>query len=368
MRIVFSSNISWSIFNFRLNLIKTLLQDGHEIHVVASEDRYSAELIKYGCKFWKLSSNNNTINPLLDILSSIRLFFIYLKIKPAVVCHNAIKPNIYGSIITRLLGIPTINNISGLGTLFIRHNFITEIAICLYKISQRHVHAVFFQNQDDMNCFIKNGITRTSQSILIPGSGVDTLRFNPNLRVRNSLNFQFLFVGRLLFDKGLLEFAEASKLLKEKYPKVDFKILGDYYEHNSSGITPEQMNTWEEGFGVEYLGRTDNVENFMKYADCVVLPSYREGLSKVLLEASSMGIPIITSDVPGCKDVVVNGETGFLCSVMDVASLALQMEKMLLLSDNRKALMGQNARNRALLFFDENIVINEYRKVINTVI
>jgi glycosyltransferase involved in cell wall biosynthesis len=183
--------------------------------------------------------------------------------------------------------------------------------------------------------------------------------------VKNSRYFEFLFVGRLLFDKGIFEFVEAAKILKQKYPTVDFKILGDYYENNSSGITPKHMKTWENNNGVEYLGRTDNVEEFMKFADCVVLPSYREGLSKVLLESCSMGIPIITSDVPGCKDIVVNGETGFLCKVRDVLSLALEMEKMLLLSDNEKFLMGQNARNRALLFFDEKLVINEYSKVIS---
>jgi glycosyltransferase involved in cell wall biosynthesis len=367
MKIVFSSNISWSIYNFRLKLLKSLQKDGHEIYTVALEDEYSEKLIKEGFNFEGINFNNNATNPLEDLKTIYAYYKIYKKIQPDVICHNAIKPNIYGTIAAGMLNIPVVNNISGLGTLFIKKSFSTRIAKLLYKISQLKATKVFFQNNDDLNLFVKNNLINESKVLLIPGSGVDTNRFIPNEEKNNEV-FEFLFIGRLLYDKGIREYIEAVRVLKKKYKIVNFSILGPLYTNNATSVSQETLDEWVSNNEIIYLGQTDYVENVLKNVDCVVLPSYREGLSKVLIEASSMGLPIVTTNVPGCRDVVVDNETGFLCRVKDGKDLADKMEKMLLLSTYERKIMGEKARKRAITIFDEKIIIDLYKETIYSVV
>lgn len=367
MKIVFSSNISWSIYNFRLKLLKSLQNDGHEIYTVAFKDEYSEKLVNEGFKFNSINFNNNATNPLEDLKTIYTYYTIYKKINPDVICHNAIKPNIYGTIAAGLLNIPVVNNISGLGTLFIRKSFSTKVAKLLYKFSQRKASKIFFQNHDDLSLFVKNKLIDKSRAQVIPGSGVDTSRFIPHEDRKEDSHFQFLFIGRLLYDKGIREYIEAVKLLKNKYPNVIFNILGPLYVNNSTAISKETLETWIQDKSIIYLGQTDIVEEVMGIADCVVLPSYREGMSKVLIEASSMGLPVVTTNVPGCRDVVVDNETGFLCEVKDSKDLADKMEKMLLMSKVKRKEMGLKARQRALEIFDEKIIINHYKQAISSV-
>lgn len=364
MKIIFSSNIAWSIFNFRLKLLKSLQDDGHEIYTVASKDEYSEKLKEQGFHFTEINLNNNATNPLEDLKSIYSYYKIYKKISPDIICHNAIKPNIYGTIAASMLKIPVVNNISGLGTLFIKKSFSTQIVKLLYRFSQRKASKIFFQNKDDLNLFLENNLIENSKAQVIPGSGVDTLRFIPNESKQERLDFTFLFIGRLLYDKGIREYVEAVKLLKNKYPKTKFSILGPLYENNATAISEETLMNWVNSNIIIYLGKTDRVEEVMKEVDCVVLPSYREGLSKVLIEASSMGLPIITTDVPGCRDVVMDEETGFLCEVKNSIDLANKMEKMLLMSPKERIKMGYCARKRAIEVFDEKIIFKHYKEAI----
>lgn len=364
MKIIFSSNIAWSIFNFRLKLLKSLQDDGHEIYTVASDDDYSEKLKEQGFHFTAINLNNNATNPIEDLKSVYSYYKIYKEICPDVICHNAIKPNIYGTIAASMLQIPVVNNISGLGTLFIKKSFSTQIAKLLYRFSQRKASKIFFQNQDDLNLFLENKLIKNSKAQVIPGSGVDTLRFVPNESKEERLVFTFLFIGRLLYDKGIREYVEAVKLLKNKYPKTKFCILGPLYENNATAISEETLTNWVNDDVIIYLGHTDRVDEVMKEADCVVLPSYREGLSKVLIEASSMGLPIVTTDVPGCRDVVMDNETGFLCEVKNSKDLADKMEKMLLMTTAERKKMGHYARKRAIEVFDEKIIISHYKEAI----
>lgn len=367
MKIIFSSNISWSIYNFRLKLLKSLQEDGHEIYTVAFKDEYAEKLINEGFHFEAINLNNNSINPFEDLKTIYDYYTIYKKIQPDLICHNAIKPNIYGTIAAGLLNIPTINNISGLGTLFIKKSFSTKVAKLLYKFSQKKATRVFFQNNDDLHLFIKNKLINVSKTQVIPGSGVDTAKFISNGLTKQDEYFHFLFIGRLLYDKGIREYIEAAQLLKDKYPNVKFNILGPLYENNATAITQETLDIWLKNKEISYLGQTDHVEEVMKIAHCVVLPSYREGLSKVLIEASSMGLPIVTTDVPGCKDVVIDNETGFLCKVKNSEDLARKMEKMLLLSSKEREEMGAKARARAIAIFDEKIIIQHYKNNIKII-
>ena len=367
MKIIFFSNISWSIYNFRLKLLKSLQEDGHEIYTVAFKDEYAEKLINEGFHFEAINLNNNSINPFEDLKTIYDYYTIYKKIQPDLICHNAIKPNIYGTIAAGLLNIPTINNISGLGTLFIKKSFSTKVAKLLYKFSQKKATRVFFQNNDDLHLFIKNKLINVSKTQVIPGSGVDTAKFISNDLTKQDEYFHFLFIGRLLYDKGIREYIEAAQLLKDKYPSVKFNILGPLYENNATAITQETLDNWLKNKEINYLGQTDHVEEVMKTAHCVVLPSYREGLSKVLIEASSMGLPIVTTNVPGCKDVVIDNETGFLCEVKNSEDLANKMEKMLLLSSKERQEMGGKARARAVAVFDEQIIIQHYKNNIKII-
>lgn len=364
MKIIFSSNIAWSIFNFRLKLLKSLQDDGHEIYTVAFPDEYSEKLKEQGFHFTAINLKNNATNPVEDLKSIYSYYKIYKKISPDVICHNAIKPNIYGTIAASMLKIPVVNNISGLGTLFIKKSFSTQIAKLLYRFSQRKASKIFFQNEDDLNLFLENKIIKNSKAQVIPGSGVDTYRFVPNEAKVEGLDFTFLFIGRLLYDKGIREYVDAVKLLKNKYPKTKFSILGPLYKNNATAISKETLTDWTNNGEIIYLGHTDRVEEIMKDVDCVVLPSYREGLSKVLIEASSMGLPIVTTDVPGCRDVVIDDVTGFLCKVKNSIDLANKMEKMLLMSSKERMKMGYYARKRAVEVFDEKIIIGHYKEAI----
>ncbi|WP_338407591.1 glycosyltransferase family 4 protein [uncultured Flavobacterium sp.] len=364
MKIIFSSNIAWSIFNFRLKLLKSLQDDGHEIYTVAFPDEYSEKLKEQGFHFTAINLNNNTTNPFEDLKIIYHYYKIYKKISPDIICHNAIKPNIYGTIAAGMLNIPVVNNISGLGTLFIKRKFSTQIAKLLYRFSQRKASKIFFQNKDDLNLFLENKLIEKTKAQIIQGSGVDTLRFIPNDAKEERIDFNFLFIGRLLYDKGIREYFEAAELLKIKYPKIKFNILGPLYENNATAITKETLAKWINSETIIYLGQTDRVEEVVKDVNCVVLPSYREGLSKVLIEASSMGLPIVTTNVPGCRDVVIDTETGFLCEVRNSKDLADKMEKMFLLPVKERMEMGHNARKRAIEIFDEKIITGHYKEAI----
>ena len=363
MKIVFSSSVAWYVFNFRLDLLRSLQKDGHEIYTVATYDNYAKKLVACGITFITLKVNNIKTNPLQDILLILRYFKIYKSIKPDLICHNTIKPNIYGTIAARLLNIPVVNNISGLGTVFIKRSFLTIIAIQLYKFSQKFAKIVIFQNKHDQKLFNDMNIVSLNKTRVINGSGVDTSEFKNSHKFRPE-NFTFLFVGRLLKDKGILEFIEAAKRIKRQHPKVKFQVLGAFCPQNRSAIHMNQMNEWVADKVVDYLGFTDQVKTVMENANCLVLPSYREGLSKALIEGSSMSLPIITSDTPGCKDVIVDHETGFLCQIKDSNDLFLKMEKILRLSPDQLVNMGNAGRMRAESLFDVKDVISAYKSAI----
>ena len=367
MKIIFSSNVSWSIYNFRTPLLKSLQEDGHIIYTIASKDSYEDKLIDQGFFFQGIDLNNNSINPFQDLKTIYNYYKIYKKIKPDIICHNAIKPNIYGTIAAGLLNIPVVNNISGLGTLFIKKSISTIVAKLLYRISQRKASIVFFQNNDDLKLFLENKLICSKKCKVIAGSGVNTNKFSRKRSADISKKFSFLFVGRLLYDKGILEYIKAIKILRVKHTDVTFEVLGPLYKNNATAVNQEALNTWVSEGIIKYLGETDNVQHFMETADCIVLPSYREGLSKVLIEASSMSLPIVTTNVPGCRDVIIDKETGFLCKVKNSTDLADKMEKMILLPLKDRQKMGEKARERAITVFDEKIIINHYKNTINEI-
>lgn len=367
MKIVFSSNVSWSIYNFRKSLLKSFLDSGHEIISVANKDEYSKKLNDNNFNFKEIKFNNNSKNPILDLLLIIKYIVIYNRINPDIIFHNAVKPNIYGTIAASILKIPVINNISGLGTVFIKKSLSTHIVKLLYRYSQNKAHQVFFQNSDDYNLFINNKLIEKDKGIIINGSGSDINHFKPLPKNKIYKNFQFLFIGRLLFDKGIREYIEAAKILKKEHLNIDFNVLGPFSFNNSSSVSEKELDLWISSKTINYLGETDDVKKFLVNADCVVLPSYREGMSKALIEASLMGLPIVTSDVPGCRDVIENKVTGFLCMVRNSRDLADKMKRIFLLDKNELIHMKQKARDRGVRLFDDKLVINKYKKAVDDI-
>jgi glycosyltransferase involved in cell wall biosynthesis len=363
-RVALVVNSSWNIFNFRLNLIRGIQAQGYEVILIAPYDKYS-EILKKEFKYFNIKINNKGTNPIEDIRTFMEFYTIYKLTKPDLVLHFTIKPNIYGSLACRLLGIKTINNIAGLGTLFIKDNLMTSFAKLLYKFSQEKVDKVFFQNKDDYKMFIINRLVKQAKSSILPGSGVDVSRFKPIEYHKKDNIFRFLLVGRMLWDKGVGEYIEAIKIIKTKYDNVEFQLLGFLDVDNRASISKKQMNKWVDDDLVNYLGISDDVKKEISKVDCIVLPSfYREGTPKSLLEGASMAKPIITTDNVGCRDVVDDGVNGYLCKIKDSKDLAKKMQMMLNLSKSELKKMGENGRNKMIMEFNERIVIDNYLDVL----
>lgn len=362
-KIVICLNTSWNIYNFRLNLARALKNTGYKVVLVAPYDAYS-EKLKNEFEYYDIYMNNKGTNPKEDIKTLIEFYNLYKKIKPNVVLNYTIKPNIYGNIACGLLGIKTINNISGLGTVFIKESLVTKIAKWLYRYSLGKSSKVFFQNSDDRNLFVNNRLVEFAKSDLLPGSGIDTNKFVPIKYDKKDNTFRFLLIARMLWDKGVGEYVEAAKILKNKYSNIEFQLLGSLDATNNTAISKEQMQSWTDESLVNYLGTTDNVKNFIKKADCIVLPSYREGTPRTLLESASMGKPIVTTNVVGCKEVVDDSINGFLCEVKNAFDLADKMEMMFSLSDKERTSMGKMGREKMINQFEEKIVINKYFEAI----
>ena len=368
MKIVFSSNVIWSIYNFRLPLLKILQKRGYEIHAIGQKDDYYKHLKANNIETHFLEVKNNNKNPIDDLILIYRYYKIYKKIKPDIVLHNSIKPNIYGTLAAGILKIPVINNVSGLGTLFISKSISTSLAKLLYKTSHLFAKTVFFQNNADLNYFVSSRLIKANNAKLLPGSGVDVNIFKPPFEKATNSHFNFIFIGRLLKDKGLIELYEAAIRLYNR--RKDFKVIivGERYESNETCISKSELDLFKNNPIFTVKGFSDNVYDELIKSDCLILPSYREGLSKVLIESGSVGIPAITSDVPGCSDVIVDSVNGFLFKVKNSKDLELTMEKMLELSFANRKLMGDNARKNVISKFSMNRVNDIYISEIENIL
>ncbi len=366
-------NTSWNIFNFRLGLLDALQSEGYRVIVIAPTDEYSQKLEELGYEYHNININNKGTNPIEDAKLVHSFYKLYKEISPDIIFQYTIKPNIYGSIAAGRLGIPVISNISGLGTVFLNDGLSSSIARFLYKVALRVPKKVFYQNAHDRKLFIDSGLVKAEKTDLLPGSGMDTEKFKPAaMKQKDDCTLRFLFIARLLKDKGLIEFVQAAQIMQtECIPdqvrndtEVEFHILGSFYPSNPTAITEREIKKWENKGIVTYLGTSDDVRSVINEYDCVVLPSYREGLSRVLLEAASMAKPIITTNVPGCKEVVNDGVNGYLCDVKDTDSLAEAMKKMTVLTNDQRKEMGQKGREKVIAEFDEKLVIEKYREAI----
>jgi len=361
MKLAIVLNTSWNIYNFRMNFVKTLLDKGYEVHTIAPHDPYTHFLEEAGCIHHDVTMDSRGVNPIKDTALFFELLGIYRKLKPDVILHFTIKPNVYGTLAASILKIPTINNVCGLGTVFLKNNLVSVIAMTLYKIAFLFPKKVFFQNSDDLNLFLHKKLIPKKSADLIPGSGIDLNRFQPMDFNRNKV-FTFLLISRLITDKGILEYVQAIENLKQKGLNARFQLLGAKDPEHQRGIPLPIIDNWISSGVVEYLGTTDDVRTYIQKADCIVLPSYREGTPRTLLEAASSSKPIIATDVPGCHHVVEDNHNGLLCKIKSADDLAEKMETMSKLDDSTLKKFGENGRRKIEVQFDEKLVIDKYVK------
>lgn len=357
--VLICSNYAWTIVNFRLPLIKRLIKNGYRVVVITQYDGYENQIAECVDEIRPLLISRKGVNPLVDSITLLDLVLFFLKLKPDYLLLFTIKPVIYGAIAAKLFDIKTIVMITGLGTAFIADNWITRLVKLLYRFALSSVATVFFQNNDDKDLFLKSNIINPNVCKLTPGSGIDTRQFPYNSLPQNN-KMTFILIARMLWDKGVGEYVEAAKIIKLKYPDTQFQLLGPLGVENRTSISNDRMAAWErEGF-IEYLGETTDVKPYIEKACCVVLPSYREGTSRVLLEAASMGRPVIATDVPGCREIVENRITGLLCRPKDYSDLSNKMEVMINLSFEERKIMGSKGREKIKNEFDQDIVIDLY--------
>ena len=342
-----------------MNFIKALLEKGHEVHTIAPTDEYTHHLTQAGCIHHNVKMDSRGANPVKDSALIVELFLIYRRVRPDVVLHYTIKPNVYGTLAAAMLRIPVVNNVCGLGTAFLKKNLVSLVAIVLYRLSFRFADKVFFQNQEDQKLFLRYKLVPSKTVDILPGSGIDLRRFAPMDFQRNT-KFTFLLISRLITDKGILEYIDAVKQLKADGLEAKFQLLGAKDPEHKRGIQENVIQEWIDSGTVEYLGTTDDVRTFISSADCIVLPSYREGTPRTLLEAASSAKPIIATDVPGCNDVVEDKVNGLLCRIKDASDLADKMRVMSSLSDDRLKEFGTNGRARMESQYDERLVIDKY--------
>jgi len=346
-------------------LIRSLTNAGYRVIVITQFDGYEKKINNEVSEIHPLFISRKGINPFIDIVTLFDLVKKLFNIKPDFFLIFTIKPVIYGSIAAKFLHIPYLATITGLGTTFISRNWITKVVKLLYRFSLARASVVFFQNTDDKELFILEGLVDEKICKLTPGSGIELDKFN-FYDLPNELNMTFLLISRMLRDKGVVEFVESARYLKKLYPEITFQLLGPLDVENRTSISRTEMNQWVKEGIVEYLGETDNVSIFIKDSSCVVLPSYREGMSRVLLEAAAMGRPIVATDVTGCREIVENGINGFLCKTKDSIDLGKKLQKMLLLPYESKVEMGLLGRKKIENEFDQNIVCNIYRDAIKS--
>jgi len=354
-----------STYTMREGLMMRLLAEECDVYILTHANSYKSQVEKTGLKVIDIGSGN--VNPLKVTSYIYNLYKALKKIKPDVCLTFSIRPAIWGNIITRRLHIPTITNITGTGPLFESKSMAYRIARILYQTALRKTRKVFFQNNDDMNLFVKKKFVKSSVAERIPGSGVDYNKFSPaGIRTRENGSFTFLFIGRLIKDKGIFEYINAARITRKKYPHANFNIIGPFWTQNlkNNTITQTQLHNWIDEGVIDYLGEKKDVRKYIGEADCVVLPSYREGTSNTLLEAASMEKPAIATNTTGCREIVEDKITGLLCNVKDETDLADKMQKMISLSEQERKQMGQRARQKIIKEYDKQIVIAAYLKAI----
>lgn len=362
MKITLIANDTTFIYNLRLEILAKLVEEGHQVTVLCQFRSHREALEQIGCKLYDIPIGRRSTNPLADLRLLWKFFWILRKIKPDVVFTNNIKPNVYAGIACRILRIRYIPNITGLGTPVENPGRLQPLAIRLYQCGVLGADSIFFQNEENIRFFEQhNMMPKKSQVCLLPGSGVN-LQTHPALSYAHDDVVHFLFVARLLKEKGIELYLSAAKRIAAKYPNVLFHICGGCDDSQYLELIKEAAQT---GY-IQYHGEQKNMLPYFKMAHCVVHPSYYpEGMSNVLLEAAASARPIIATDRSGCRETVDAGKTGWLIPIQDEEALVQALEDFLDLSWEEREELGRAGRVKMEQEFDRQIVVQKYLDTLN---
>jgi glycosyltransferase involved in cell wall biosynthesis len=369
-KLIISINSAWNFLNFRAGLISALVREGYEVVAVAPTSEYASRLVELGCRFVPIKMDARSTSPIHDAKILLQYLRIIRKERPAAYLGFTIKPNVYGSLAAHRLKVPVINNIAGLGISFSSRNWLNRLVTRLYKAALRSSHTVFFQNAEDQGLFVGNALVGPKRASILPGSGVDLDKFRPGpARKGKRETTVFLLVARLLWSKGIAEYVEAARRVAEERPETKFRILGILEDPARGGVPEETLVSWSEEGVITYCGAADDVRPFVAAADCLVLPTfYPEGTPRSLLEGAAMGKPLISTDTPGCRDVIEDGVNGFLVPPRDAEALARAMLRVAAMPQADLERIGSSSRRRAEERFGEEIVIGRYLAVLEQAI
>jgi glycosyltransferase involved in cell wall biosynthesis len=366
LKIIIIGTLPSSLINFRGELIKLIVYNGYQVIAMASNATSDEirEIEKLGVKYIDYAVQRNGLNPLADIKTLIGFRAVFKREKPDIVLAYTIKPVIWGGIAARLCsGTNFFGLITGLGFAFQKDGFkrklLSTVATNLYRLALSKAHKIIFQNPDNMQVFIDNKITSKSQAVRVNGSGVNLSHFKKSKPTAEK--FTFLTIARLLGEKGLREYAKAAKLVREKYPDVIFQLVGPE-DPSPDGISITEVNQWHDDGYILYLGGTNDVRSNLEYCNIFVLASYHEGMPRTVLEAMATGRPVLTTNVPGCKETVIEGENGFLVEKKNVEQL---VEKMIWFINNKQQWqeMADKSYELAIEKFDVHKVNEELFKI-----
>jgi glycosyltransferase involved in cell wall biosynthesis len=367
-KIAIIENHELGIYSIRHDLVMAIAEK-YELSVLTElDDSFKNGDLEKVVNF--VDVGKSVLNPITAVKYNSRLHKALKEIKPVVCLTFTIRPAIYGNMVTGKLKIPTISTITGTGPLFESKSLSYTIARQLYKWVLKKTKFVFFPNYDDLNAFVERKYITQAQAKRVPGSGINYEKFAPMPYTRgNDGRFVFLFISRLLKDKGVMEYVQAASIIRKQYPQAEFHIIGPIWGGNKKSltVTEDELNEWIEKKWIVYHDKQKDVRPYMADADCVVMPSYREGMSNVLLEAASMARPLIATDVTGCRDIVEDGVNGLLCKVKSGKDLAEKMIKMMGLSPEERKIMGEKGREKMIREFDKKKVIGIYLQAIDEI-
>ena len=356
MKTLVVSNTAWYLHNFRLPFMRELMQRGVEVVAVAPRDEWVPRLVDAGFRFLELPVPRRGMNPFTDFHMFLRLYQIYRRERPDVVFHNTVKPVIYGSLAARASGVGAVfDMVSGLGYVFtgntVRHGLLRPLVTRLYRVALRKATKVFFQNVDDRDEFLRLGLLEAEKAVVTSGSGVDLERFRLAAPPAERAFCVVLMSARLLWDKGIGEFVEAARIVRKELPETRFQIVGRLDDGNPTGVDRSLVQEWVREGVIDYLGEVADVRPVLATADIAVLPSYREGTPRSILEAMAMSKPVVTTDAPGCRQTVAPGVNGLLVPIRDAPALARAI-RTLVVDPQLRERMGAEGRRRAEALYD----------------
>ena len=361
--IAFVANTSWSLYNFRIGVMRALTQDGYKVFALAPRDDYSDKLTAAGITFIPINIKPHATSIIDDVKSFVQLLRLYRKYRFDYIFHFTIKANIYGSLAAGITRVPSVAVITGIGRTFQFKPLIQKAVNILYRLALKSVDAVWFLNEPDLSTFKRRRLLTNQLTTVLPSEGINTTKFRgDDISLKGHRVMRFLFAGRLLADKGIYQFVKAAEQLSRKPLKMKFEVLGFVNPKDPLSVSLNQLEEWQNNGWINYLGSHEDIRPFINRADCIVFPSYyAEGISRILLEAASMSRPIITTEQVGCRDVVEKGKTGWIIPTKSIDELVNAILECYHLDALERLQMGLRGRERVKKLFDEKLVIEIYR-------